>query len=116
MIKKAFVAVLMLSLIGVLAAPSRAQAASAVEIDADVGATVERFTYQVSGARDLLRRAAGVLVFPSIVKAGFVAGGEYGEGAAHRRAHGWVFQFDFGVGRISARRAGAVGRHRVHDG
>ncbi len=81
MIKKAFVAVLMLSLIGVLAAPSRAQAASAVEIDADVGATVERFTYQVSGARDLLRRAAGVLVFPSIVKAGFVAGGEYGEGA-----------------------------------
>ena len=68
MTKKAFVAVLFLSLLGVVSAPPRAQAASAVEINADVNATLERFTYQVGGARDLLRRAAGVLVFPSIVK------------------------------------------------
>lgn len=68
-------------LIGCFAAAPGARAASGPEIDADVGATLSRFTYHVGGAEDLLRRAAGVLVFPSIVKAGFGFGGEYGEGA-----------------------------------
>src|SRR5258705_10353251 len=33
-----------------------------------------------NGAGELGRKAAGVLVFPSVVKAGFGFGGEYGEG------------------------------------
>ena len=68
-------------LIGLIALTPSARAASGPEIDADVGATLSHFTYQVGGAEDLLRRAAGVLVFPSIVKAGMGFGGEYGEGA-----------------------------------
>jgi lipid-binding SYLF domain-containing protein len=58
-----------------------AAAASAREIDADVRATLERFYTQVRGAGELLSRAQGVLVFPSVVKAGMGFGGEYGEGA-----------------------------------
>src|SRR3954453_19599405 len=57
------------------------QAASAPEINASVGATLERFYYQVPGAQGLAARAAGVLVFPTVIKAGFGVGGEYGEGA-----------------------------------
>ncbi len=68
-------------LIGCFAATPGARAASGQEIDADVRATLSHFTYQVRGADDLLRRAAGVLVFPAIVKAGMGIGGEYGEGA-----------------------------------
>jgi lipid-binding SYLF domain-containing protein len=68
-------------LIGAFAYAPTACAASGPEIDADVGATLQRFTYEVPGADNLLRRAAGVLVFPSIVKAGMGFGGEYGEGA-----------------------------------
>jgi lipid-binding SYLF domain-containing protein len=57
------------------------QAASGPEINASVGATLERFYYQVPGAQGLAARAAGVLVFPTVIKAGFGVGGEYGEGA-----------------------------------
>ena len=43
--------------------------------------TLTRFFAQVRGSYELVMRAAGVLVFPSIVKAGMGIGGEYGEGA-----------------------------------
>ena len=35
----------------------------------------------MKGGKDFLKSAKGVLVFPSVYKAGFVIGGEYGEGA-----------------------------------
>ena len=60
---------------------NRAQAASAGEINAGVNATLGQFYNQVPGARELAARAAGILVFPTIVKAGIGVGGEYGEGA-----------------------------------
>lgn len=78
-------------LVAVFAAVPAAKAASAYEIDADVDATLSRFAYQIGGAEDLLRRAAGVLVFPSVVKAGFGIGGEYGEGAL--RVQGRTVQY-----------------------
>jgi len=56
-------------------------ASSAFEIETDVNATLNKFYLNVVGSRDLVARAAGVLVFPSVVKAGFWIGGEYGEGA-----------------------------------
>ena len=68
-------------LIGIFATLPSARAASGPDIDADVEATLARFSNQIGGAEGLLRRAAGVLVFPSVVKAGMGFGGEYGEGA-----------------------------------
>jgi lipid-binding SYLF domain-containing protein len=65
----------------------RAEAASGYEIDVDVDAALRRFYRHVGGARDLVRDAAGVLVFPSVVKAGMGFGGEYGEGALRRGGH-----------------------------
>ena len=50
-------------------------------INASVNATLDRFYRQIPGARELSARAAGVLVFPTVLKAGFGVGGEYGEGA-----------------------------------
>lgn len=63
------------------ASAPQSHAASAREIDAGVHATLDRFFYKVGGARELAHKAVGLLVFPSIVKAGFGFGGEYGEGA-----------------------------------
>lgn len=57
-----------------------AHAASGEELDADGRITLERFFDSVEGARDLANKATGILVFPSVVKAGFGFGGEYGEG------------------------------------
>jgi lipid-binding SYLF domain-containing protein len=58
-----------------------ARAGSAAEINASVSATLDRFYRHVPGARALAARATGVLVFPTVVKAGIWVGGEYGEGA-----------------------------------
>jgi len=59
---------------------SPVKAATAAEINADAYATMQKFEGRVRGGQDLSRRAAGILVFPSVVKAGFGVGGEYGEG------------------------------------
>jgi lipid-binding SYLF domain-containing protein len=71
--------------------PIAAAEAGPRQIDADVRATLDRFEFEVAGSRDLVRRAFGVLVFPTVVKAGFGFGGEYGEGAllVHGRTSGY---------------------------
>jgi lipid-binding SYLF domain-containing protein len=62
------------------AAP-RSEAASKARIDANVEVTLKDFFSRVSGSRELVNKAAAVLVFPSVIKAGIGVGGEYGEGA-----------------------------------
>ncbi|CAN7205311.1 Las17-binding protein actin regulator [compost metagenome] len=51
------------------------------EIDAGVDGALNRLFSTNAGARDLAQRAQGVLVFPRVISAGLVVGGEYGEGA-----------------------------------
>lgn len=69
------------SLLAILTTAPSVKAASAYEIDVGVHETLDRFFYRIGGARELAHKAVGILVFPSIVKAGFGFGGEYGEGA-----------------------------------
>ncbi len=64
----------------IIAAPERGEAASAAEINASADATLHSFDAQNPSARELGRKAAGFLVFPSVYKAGFGIGGSYGEG------------------------------------
>src|SRR5262249_57113334 len=47
---------------------------------AGVTATLGTWESRRVGAGELARKAAGILVFPSVVKAGIWLGGEYGEG------------------------------------
>ena len=58
-----------------------ASAASKEEIDAEVRAALIAFEQQTSAGHELAQKASGMLVFPSVVKAGVGIGGEYGEGA-----------------------------------
>ncbi|VVE30506.1 lipoprotein [Pandoraea morbifera] len=51
------------------------------EIDAAVNGALDKMYASVQGSRELVNKARGVLVFPSVLQAGFVVGGEYGEGA-----------------------------------
>ncbi|MBV9890098.1 MAG: hypothetical protein JO090_04335 [Rhizobacter sp.] len=50
-------------------------------IDADVDAALARLYAQDPSAREMVAKARGTLVFPSVVSAGFVVGGSYGQGA-----------------------------------
>ncbi len=61
--------------------PDLAGAASAEEIEVKVEATLKQFVNEVKGGSQFLKNAKGVLVFPSVFKAGIGIGGEYGEGA-----------------------------------
>ena len=63
-----------------VAAPQPGKAASAAEINDEVNATLRSFDKQNPSARELGRKAAGFLVFPSVIKVGLGFGGEYGEG------------------------------------
>lgn len=60
---------------------SDAMAATAEEIDARVDSTLKIFRLKVPGADQYLSVAKGVLIFPSVFRAGIGVGGEYGEGA-----------------------------------
>jgi lipid-binding SYLF domain-containing protein len=73
------------ALLAVLVAAPKSEAATAREIDAGVSATLDTFFYKIRGAQELAHKAVGILVFPSVVKAGFGVGGEYGEGALRVR-------------------------------
>ncbi|MFL9965273.1 YSC84-related protein [Paraburkholderia sediminicola] len=50
-------------------------------INAGVDSTLSRLYENVNGSRELVAKARGVLVFPSVISAGFWIGGQYGEGA-----------------------------------
>jgi lipid-binding SYLF domain-containing protein len=58
-----------------------AEAKTAGEINASVNAALNRFYKQVGGAKEFMFQAKAVLVMPNVTKAGFFAGGQYGEGA-----------------------------------
>jgi lipid-binding SYLF domain-containing protein len=54
-------------------------------IDASVDSALARLYAQDPPSRELIGKARGVLVFPSIVSAGLVVGGSYGQGALRVR-------------------------------
>jgi lipid-binding SYLF domain-containing protein len=61
--------------------PNNSLAKTAREIDVSVDVAIERFHKQVIGAKELIKASKGMLVMPNVVKAAFIIGGEYGEGA-----------------------------------
>jgi lipid-binding SYLF domain-containing protein len=73
----------MLMLIGAVAATATALPAwsqSTAALDADARQALDRLTASVPAARELAKDATAILVFPKIVKAGFVFAAQYGEG------------------------------------
>jgi lipid-binding SYLF domain-containing protein len=65
-----------------LLAPSRpALAASASEIRSEANAALQSLYKSVPGTRELGAKARGILVFPKILKAGFIVGAQGGDGA-----------------------------------
>jgi len=70
----------LLFVVGLFSAAS-SDAATAAEINAGADAALDRFRKDIKGGAKLLESAEGVLVFRRVYEAGFIVGGEYGEGA-----------------------------------
>ncbi|WP_448873532.1 lipid-binding SYLF domain-containing protein [Desulfobulbus propionicus] len=64
-----------------LALPQISLAASAAEINRDVDIALKNLYQTTPAARKMAGIAKGILVFPNIIKGGFIIGGQYGEGA-----------------------------------
>jgi lipid-binding SYLF domain-containing protein len=60
--------------------PAAAQAATAAELRRDATAALKKLYAGTPKAKELADKAKGVLVFPSVVKAGFLVGGLFGDG------------------------------------
>ena len=67
-----------------LASPAVARAASARTIDRDARGSLADLYKHTPGAKDLGEKAVGILVFPNIVKGGFIIAGQFGDGALLR--------------------------------
>ena len=62
------------------------------EIDNGVDSTLNRLYAEVKGSRELVAKSNAVLVFPRVLAAGLVVGGEYGKGALRIRGeHGGYY-------------------------
>jgi lipid-binding SYLF domain-containing protein len=65
--------------------PAMSLAASKSEIDRSVTQSLTTLYKNVSGAKAFGDKAVGVLVFPSIVKGGFIIAGQFGDGALRKK-------------------------------
>jgi len=75
---------LALAAVFILIGKSAALAASAQEIDSNVTAALQTLYANTPGAQDLGDKARGILVFPNIVKGGFLFAAQYGDGALRK--------------------------------
>ncbi|WDD92925.1 hypothetical protein Bsp3421_002962 [Burkholderia sp. FERM BP-3421] len=62
-------------------ATASADASTRQSINASVDATLSRLYSTVPGSRELVAKSRGVLVFPSVLQAGFIVGAQSGNGA-----------------------------------
>jgi lipid-binding SYLF domain-containing protein len=66
--------------------PRPAHAASASEINRQVDTALSNLYAGTPTAVELSKKAVAILVFPSVVKAGFIFGGEFGVGALRKKS------------------------------
>jgi len=78
-----FAVLVMIVAINVLGA-TVSLAASASAINRDARASLDKLYKNTPGSKALAEKAVAVLVFPSIVKGGFIIAGQFGDGALFR--------------------------------
>jgi lipid-binding SYLF domain-containing protein len=64
---------------------SQSAPTSAAQINRDVDAALAKLYETTPSAKHLAARAKGILVFPNVLKAGFIGGVQYGNGAMRKK-------------------------------
>ena len=81
MYNKKFNPMILLLLLSMLFAQHSLANQKAVELDRKVDLAIKKFETDIEGGAKFLRKVKGYLVIPSVIKAGFIVGGEHGKGA-----------------------------------
>ncbi len=84
-LRSSMIIVVILIVAATIAVPNIAAAESYRKIDRESRKALESLLESSDKARELAKHAKAILVFPGIAKAGFILGGQYGEGALIRR-------------------------------
>ncbi|MGZ8094853.1 MAG: lipid-binding SYLF domain-containing protein [Methylosarcina sp.] len=84
-IKWSFIILVILFIVSGCASTGSQLASSGAQIDSEVDVALNELYASTPAAKNLARKAKGILVFPRIVKAGFLFGGQYGRGGALRK-------------------------------
>jgi lipid-binding SYLF domain-containing protein len=79
-------------------------------IDSAVDNALSRLHREVAGSQELVNAARGVLVFPSVVSAGFMVGGSHGQGALRKggKTAGYFRMTEASVGLLAGAQSQAV--------
>ena len=87
MLNKKWLSVVFISLFALMGCQATGSqlANTGAVIDREVDAALKELYATTPEARHLAARASGILVFPDIVKAGFIFGGQFGRGGALRK-------------------------------
>ena len=64
--------------------PDPVMASSGAELSREAAAALQDLYAKTPSAKELGAKAKAILVFPTIIKAGFIVGGQYGEGALRK--------------------------------
>ena len=79
--KRLFISIAMVGLLGAACATKDYSAGTQRRsLDAQADAALSRLNEKVPGSAEMVAKARGVLVFPSVMTAGLVVGGSWGEG------------------------------------
>ena len=73
-------ALILIVAVAVLSSPCTSLAASAADIQRNANAALKKLYAATPKAKELGDKAKGILVFPSVIKAGLMVGGLFGEG------------------------------------
>jgi len=74
---------------------SPAHAASAKEINTKADAALKQLTDSTPAARNLAKSAKAILIFPDIVKGGFIVGGQVGDGVLREKGKSAAYYRSF---------------------
>lgn len=70
----------MMTLVISIGPAAKAYADTAKELNSEADAALKRFEANVKDANEVIQRAKGMLILPSVKKGAFIVGGEYGRG------------------------------------
>jgi lipid-binding SYLF domain-containing protein len=82
--KTRYVFLVLAALVMVMISPTILRAQKAAELDRKVDEATTKLFASSEAARNLSTAARGILIFPSVKKAGFIIGGQHGEGALRK--------------------------------
>jgi lipid-binding SYLF domain-containing protein len=81
MYNKKFNPMMLLVLISLLFTQQSLANEHAIKLDKEVDLAIKKFETDIEGGAKFLSQVKGYLVIPSVIKAGFIIGGEYGTGS-----------------------------------